>query len=474
MIGESAIEQETFNEQAETFLSLLFGKALEQGLGEIELRTFKPVGQYFVRSVDEAAEKACQLCGSGVDVYAGVNPRVGKGGKKENVAWLTAFHAEVDYGEDGHKKPSLHKIYDDALFAIEAFSLTPTLIVHSGGGFHAYWVLREAVKVGDVGIPQLEGINSALCLALGGDSGTQDISRVLRVPGTYNFKIEESRRKVEIVSDSGIYYDYVTFETFLSSRSHNESSTTAVSPLHSGIVKAAATLELVTHDETFQAFDDALNDYNDTPSWDGALESLPVSNKIKALILQGNDGAYSSRSEADMAVTSILVDKGFSENDIRKVFETFPIGEKYREHPKKESYLKHNIEKAKTYSDLTEAERMDPRFLSGALVKGKKSIELDVVKFQEYLSRKHHIKNVGGTFFRYNGRCYEKCGKDEINALCQRELNTYRKLFHREGLNDFIHYAMGTLITWEEVEEQTLNHLTFMNGILSFKDKILL
>ena len=472
MTGESSLEKETFSEQAQTFLSLLFDKALEQGLGEIELRTFKPAKQYFVSSVNEAVEIAHSLCDSESDVYIGVNPRVGRGGKKENVEWLTAFHAEVDYGEDGHKKPTFHKTYDDALSAISAFPLTPTLIVHSGGGFHAYWVLREAVKAGDAGIPQLESINSALCQSLGGDSGTQDISRVLRVPGTYNSKIEETPRKVEIVSDSGIHYDYGAFKELPNSHSHNQPSKTSALHLHSGFAGAAATLKPLVHDGTLDAFAvESLDDYNHLPSWDGRLESLPVSHNIKTLIVQGNDRTYSSRSEADMAVTAVLVNKGFSDSDIRKVFELYPIGEKYREHPRKESYLKHNIEKAKTYSDLTEAERMDPRFISGALVRGKKATELDVVKFQEYLSRKHHLKNIGGTFFRYNGRWYEKCGKDEINALCQKELNTYRKLFHREALNDFMHYATGTLITWEELENDTLNHLTFMNGIFSFKDR---
>ena len=76
----------------------------------------------------------------------GVNPCVGRAGTKENVHWLVAFHAEVDYGQAGHNSKPEHDTYDDALAAIKAFNIPPTLINHSGGGFHCYWVLNESGK----------------------------------------------------------------------------------------------------------------------------------------------------------------------------------------------------------------------------------------------------------------------------------------------------------------------------------------
>ena len=70
-----------------------------------------------------------------------------------------------------------------------------------------------------------------------------------------------------------------------------------------------------------------------TPSdWDKKISSLPVSAKIKFLIVNGNDGSYPSRSEADQAVITALVNKGMDFADIKAIFENYRIGEKYREH----------------------------------------------------------------------------------------------------------------------------------------------
>ena len=153
------IDKNSFINTVLDFLKEIFKPALNSGYGNIEIRTF-PKGQapqqYFLESETEAAERAYQLFQQGIDVYFGINPRIGNGGKKENVQYLSAFHAEIDYGSTGHKKPPLHRTYEEALNAIQTFSLEPTIIIHSGGGFHCYWVLSNPAKVIDAGISMLE------------------------------------------------------------------------------------------------------------------------------------------------------------------------------------------------------------------------------------------------------------------------------------------------------------------------------
>lgn len=70
--------KEEFINTSTNFFNILFDSVLESELGEIEIRTFKPVSQYFFPSEEEAAEKAYELCNQGIDVYFGVNPRTGK------------------------------------------------------------------------------------------------------------------------------------------------------------------------------------------------------------------------------------------------------------------------------------------------------------------------------------------------------------------------------------------------------------
>ena len=202
MSNELIPNKEQFITTATEFFNTLFNSVLKNNLGDIEIRTFKPPSQHFFSSEEEAAEKAYDLCTKGIDVYFGVNPRADKGGKKENVRWLGVFHSEVDYGTAGHKKSPNHQTYDEVLNLIRSFRPEPTLIVHSGGGFHCYWVLQNPLNVNEYGVEALETINKNLSLKLGGDAGTQDVSRVLRVSGTHNFKLPNNPRAVELISSS--------------------------------------------------------------------------------------------------------------------------------------------------------------------------------------------------------------------------------------------------------------------------------
>ena len=63
-----------FETIATTFLDKIFKPALENNLGDIEIRIF-PNGQrpeqYFCQTAKEAAEIAFNLCNSGIDVYFG-------------------------------------------------------------------------------------------------------------------------------------------------------------------------------------------------------------------------------------------------------------------------------------------------------------------------------------------------------------------------------------------------------------------
>ena len=179
-----------FINNAADFFHTILGPALKDGFGDIEIRIF-PRGGYaqslFYNSEADAAEKAYDLCNERIDVYFGTNPRMDKGGKKYNVKYLCAFHADLDYGAEGHKKNPKYADYESALNAILQFPLQPTVLVHTGGGFHCYWVLANPLKVADYGLETLEGINKGLSIALGADS-THDIGHVFRVPGTYNLK----------------------------------------------------------------------------------------------------------------------------------------------------------------------------------------------------------------------------------------------------------------------------------------------
>ncbi|MBM4305106.1 MAG: hypothetical protein FJ123_00065 [Deltaproteobacteria bacterium] len=439
-------DKESFIAAATDFFNTLFEPALQSECGDIEIRIFPKggvPGSFFFSSETAAAEMAYERCSLWEDVYFGVNPRVGKAGRKDNVKFLSSFHAEVDYGEEGHKKPSPYKTREEALNAIQNFSLEPTLVVHSGGGFHFYWVLANPLKVEEHGVEALESINRGLALALGADRGTQDITRVLRVPGTYNLKLPDNPRLVQVVSNSGNRYSIEQFRE-LAALPH---------PSSPGTIKKSSRPSPAPLSQ---------------PNLGNSFDNLPVSQRIKDLILGGNDGTYPSRSEADMAVITALVHRGVSEEKIKDIFLAHPIGEKYRSHPSPDTYLSHSINKAKERSNLTEEEMIDPLFVSGAIQRTDKDYSLNVVRFQEHMVRKYRIKILDQekAFFKYNGKCYEQLTAESLNNLCQRELGKYRNLFKGSTLSELIHYAIGdTLVPSDKARNDQVDYLTLQNGL---------
>lgn len=85
--------------------------------------------------------------------------------------------------------------------AIAAMPVPPSVIVNSGGGYHAYHLLTDTVIVTDANRWELDTIQWAWVKLVGGDMSAKDIARVLRLPGSQN-------RKKHFVPD----FPLVTFE----------------------------------------------------------------------------------------------------------------------------------------------------------------------------------------------------------------------------------------------------------------------
>lgn len=85
------------------------------------------------------------------------------------------------------------------------------------------------------------------------------------------------------------------------------------------------------------------------------LKPLKVSERIKKLITEGwtTKSNYKSRSEADQAAISALLQGGYDANTIKAIFSNpeWKIGDKYREKGKAgDKYLAYSVTKAKAYA----------------------------------------------------------------------------------------------------------------------------
>lgn len=101
----------------------------------VELRAITPdqkVTRAFFRTPEEAATWAEKIQGG--NVYVGANPRAVERGDKAAVQTMTALFVDLDVANDEQKAVAL-----DALTACE---LVPNMIVSSGRGLHAYWLIE--------------------------------------------------------------------------------------------------------------------------------------------------------------------------------------------------------------------------------------------------------------------------------------------------------------------------------------------
>ena len=171
--------------QAHCFLEALHAP-LHYG-EQIELRWNSPnfrgsMRRNFYPSTEAAAHEAVSL-GLNYDVYVGVAPRRGSDGTRAGVGRLGALWADLD-AKGEHTVGS-------RLRQLEDLTCPPSILVLTGRGCHAYWLLSKPAD-GLEQLEQAEGVMRRLGRGLGGDP-VWDRARILRVPSTFNHKYEAPR-----------------------------------------------------------------------------------------------------------------------------------------------------------------------------------------------------------------------------------------------------------------------------------------
>ncbi len=178
----------------EFFITLVSGLK-----GYIEIRainTNKDVKQFFYSTEDiERLLKDINVDNEffkGSNVYFGISPREIKIGKEENVKQVKCLWADLDCDNDEEREVNLKKL--------NSFDPSPSIIVCSGHGYHAYWLLLNPFQINsNKDKLYIKGILKGLCEELKADH-CFDLSRVLRVPYTYNFKDPNDPLLVKIIN----------------------------------------------------------------------------------------------------------------------------------------------------------------------------------------------------------------------------------------------------------------------------------
>lgn len=275
------------------------------------------------------------------NLYFHVNPvtrELNRKAGREDIAELAWLHVDVDprAGEDlkEEQKRALRILRDPP-----AGVPKPTAIIYSGGGYQAFWKLKEPIPInGELGLAEdAKRYNLQLEMLFGADH-CHNIDRIMRLPGTINIPDAKKQKKgrtpqlsfvVEWV-DENVY----PISDFTPAQIVQAGSDSFVGPRISvpGNIKRLSDIQEI----------------------DEHAKQGPVPDWCKVLIVQGNDPneptKYESRSEALFAACCEMVRRGVDDEIIYTVITDPDFGISSSVLDKKSSaerYALRQIERAK-------------------------------------------------------------------------------------------------------------------------------
>ena len=131
-----------------------------------------------------------ELFRPGVNVYYGVHTSGAKGNQHtrsrvESIDAVNCLYADFDCGRDQEKKDAVREM-------LSTLPHPPSVVIDSGGGLHVYWYADEPWPlVDDIERQTCADVQTAWVRHLpDADQTAHDLARVLRVPGTVNYKPE--------------------------------------------------------------------------------------------------------------------------------------------------------------------------------------------------------------------------------------------------------------------------------------------
>lgn len=178
---------------------------------------FRFIGKYseqrFVEISDLDQELLDRFVENGLEseknVYFGVATRnSNKSGKEKDVFDVPGLWVDID---------PKHADYSEALDKVSALPTPPSVIVSSGNGIHAYFKFEKPFRVNNENdFLRIKGLSTRMHKFLQADN-TADLSRVLRLPDSWNVKDVTNKLLCETIEFSGVIYSIDDFEFLLNS-----------------------------------------------------------------------------------------------------------------------------------------------------------------------------------------------------------------------------------------------------------------
>ncbi len=173
--------------------------------------------RYFDQAhLSEAVAFAREMASSGHDIHFGPAVREKDLGSarsgQDNVFWTKCLWVDIDSPDKSlaaDEKRAASKLHlDQFLERLGVYGFAPSYIISSGHGYHVYFVIRRIHQ----GLDKWKVMEGAIIAMAQGDSQAKDPGRLLRLPGTFNFKDKDNPKAVEIVGGTGSILDEDVFD----------------------------------------------------------------------------------------------------------------------------------------------------------------------------------------------------------------------------------------------------------------------
>jgi hypothetical protein len=166
----------------------------------LELRCIHPVSKQVktlwmpLQKREAILRQADQLNQEGYSLYLAPCPRTKQKGNAEAAALLPALWVDLDCDNDPARREA-------ELAKLKAFVPGPSIIVDSGGGWHAYWLLSEPFPLTEQANREYTArLLRGLFCALGADPEyVKSVASIMRLPESVNTKPERGGAIVTIV-----------------------------------------------------------------------------------------------------------------------------------------------------------------------------------------------------------------------------------------------------------------------------------
>ena len=261
------------------------------------------------------------------NIYYSVNPtRAAMRSKasKLDIAAIEFIISDLDPRDDESPEDAKARY----LIALETFKPAATAIIDSGNGIQALWHLETRIELAEpMGktfpaenaaiIAEVEARSATLMKRLGSVAGTQNIDRILRLPGTTNLpnkkkiKVGRVACRARLISFNDLKYSLDAFPAAGPSGEERKARTGA----------------------------------------GAGIDALPIPKRMKDLIrgIDDPDHPYASRSEAVFAVIVAMVGAGCANNQIEMVFldASYPVSVHVLEQSEPPEYLARQIARAR-------------------------------------------------------------------------------------------------------------------------------